>query len=43
MKDVEFVRRAVGHTCIETTLRYIAEDDSARDDAVSIIEKILGY
>lgn len=41
-RDVEFVRRAVGHTCIETTLRYIADDDSAREEAAAIMEKIFG-
>ena len=41
-KDVEFVRRAVGHTCIETTLRYIADDDSARSEAAERLERIFG-
>lgn len=41
-KDVEFVRRAVGHTCIETTLRYIADDDSARTEAAERLERIFG-
>ena len=41
-KDVEFVRRAVGHTCIETTLRYIADDDSAREEAAERLERIFG-
>lgn len=41
-RDVEFVRRAVGHTCIETTLRYIADDDSAKEEAASIMGKIFG-
>ena len=41
-KDVEFVRRAVGHTCIETTLRYIADDDSAREEAAERLDKIFG-
>ena len=41
-KDVEFVRRAVGHTCIETTLRYIADDDSARQEAADRLERIFG-
>ena len=41
-KDVEFVRRAVGHTCIETTLRYIADDDSAKQEAADRLERIFG-
>lgn len=41
-KDVEFVRRAVGHTCIETTLRYIVDDDSARSEAAERLERIFG-
>ena len=41
-RDVEFVRRAVGHTCIETTLRYIADDDSAREEAAERLERIFG-
>lgn len=41
-RDVEFVRRAVGHTCIETTLRYIADDDSARQEAADRLERIFG-
>lgn len=41
-KDVEFVRRAVGHTCIETTLRYIVDDDTAREEAANHMENIFG-
>ena len=41
-KDVEFVRRAVGHTCIETTLRYISDDDSAKEEAAERLERIFG-
>ena len=40
--DIEFVRRAVGHSCIETTQRYIVDDDTARDEAASIMGKIFG-
>lgn len=40
--DIEFVRRAVGHSCIETTQRYIVDDDSAKDEAASIMNKIFG-
>ena len=40
--DIEFVRRAVGHSCIETTQRYIVDDDSAKDEAASIMGKIFG-
>lgn len=41
-KDVEFVRRAVGHTSIETTLRYVVDDDTAREEAADHMEKIFG-
>ena len=41
-KDPEFVRRAVGHTCIETTLRYIVDDDTAKEEAADHMEKIFG-
>ena len=41
-RDVEFVRRAVGHSSIETTLRYIADDDSAREEAAERLERIFG-
>lgn len=41
-KDVEFVRRAVGHNCIETTLRYIVDDDTAREEAAEHMERIFG-
>lgn len=40
--DIEFVRRAVGHSCIETTQRYITDDDTAKDEAASIMGKIFG-
>ena len=40
--DIEFVRRAVGHNCIETTQRYIVDDDSAKDEAASIMSTIFG-
>jgi site-specific recombinase XerD len=40
--DIEFVRRAVGHSCIETTQRYIVDDDTAKDEAASIMSKIFG-
>lgn len=40
--DIEFVRRAVGHSSIETTQRYIIDDDTARDEAASIMGKIFG-
>lgn len=41
-RDVEFVRRAVGHSSIETTLRYIADDDTAREEAAERLERIFG-
>lgn len=40
--DIEFVRRAVGHSCIETTQRYIVDDDTAKDEAASIMSKVFG-
>ena len=40
--DIEFVRRAVGHSSIETTQRYIVDDDTAKDEAASIMDKIFG-
>ena len=40
--DIEFVRRAVGHSCIETTQRYIVDDDTAKDEAASIMGEIFG-
>ena len=39
-RDIEFVRRAVGHSNIETTQRYIVDDDTARDEAADIMGKI---
>ena len=41
-KDIEFVRRAVGHNNIETTQRYIVDDNRAKDEAAYIMENILG-
>lgn len=40
--DIEFVRRAVGHSCIETTQRYVVDDDTAKDEAVTIMSQIFG-
>ena len=40
--DIEFVRRAVGHSCIETTQRYIVDDDTAKDEAALIMSEIFG-
>ena len=40
--DIEFVRRAVGHSSIETTQRYIVDDDTAKDEAALIMEKMFG-
>lgn len=40
--DIEFVRRAVGHSCIETTKRYIADDNTVKDEAAAIMEEIFG-
>ncbi|MBE7038620.1 MAG: hypothetical protein E7404_06945 [Ruminococcaceae bacterium] len=39
-KDIEFVRRAVGNSFIETTQRYVVDDDNAKDEAAFIMEKI---
>ena len=40
--DIEFVRRAVGHSSIETTQRYVVDDDTAKDEAASIMSQIFG-
>ena len=40
-KDIEFVRRAVGHKSLSTTLRYIAPDTTAREKASSIMDKLI--
>lgn len=40
--DIEFVRRAVGHSYVETTQRYIVDDDSAREETASIMTKLFG-
>lgn len=40
--DIEFVRRAVGHNCIETTQRYVVDDDTAKDEAITIMSQIFG-
>lgn len=39
-KDIEFVRRAVGHNKIETTQRYVVDDNTARETAAEIMGKI---
>ena len=39
--DIEFVRRAVGHSNLLTTLRYIAPDTTAREKASNIMDKLL--
>lgn len=41
-RDIEFVRRAVGHNRVETTQRYILDNDSAKDEAASIMTKVFG-
>ena len=40
--DIEFVRRAVGHSSIETTQRYVVDDDTAKDEAAELMNKIFG-
>lgn len=40
--NIEFVRRAVGHSSIETTQRYIIDDDTAKDEASSIMDRLFG-
>lgn len=39
--DVEFVRRAVGHSNIQTTQRYIKTDDKEKEKAVQIMSGLL--
>lgn len=41
-KDIEKVRRMVGHSDISTTQRYIVTDGSERDEAAQIMTEILG-
>ncbi len=41
-RDIEFVRRAVGHSHVDTTRRYIVDDDSAKDKAAELMKKIYG-
>ena len=38
--DIEFVRRAVGHSDIKTTQRYISVDDTERRKASTIMNNI---
>ena len=40
--DIEFVRRAVGHSRVETTQRYIVDDNTAKEEAAEHMEKIFG-
>lgn len=39
-KDIEFVRRTVGHSKVDTTQRYIASNGKEKDKAASIMEDI---
>lgn len=40
-KDVEFVRRVVGHTNIQTTQRYIKTDGKEKEKAIQIMSDLL--
>ena len=40
--DIEFVRRAVGHSNTETTLRYVVDDGTAKEEAANQMERIFG-
>ncbi len=37
-KDIEFVRRAIGHSNVETTQRYIRTENNEREQAAKILE-----
>ena len=39
--NIEFVRRAVGHSDISTTQRYIVTDQNEREEAANIMEQLL--
>lgn len=40
-KDIEFVRKAVGHKRLDTTMRYIVGDGKEKEEAVEIIRKFV--
>ena len=40
--DIEFVSRAVGHSSVDTTLKYVEIDDTPKVDAAEYMEKIFG-
>ena len=40
--DIEFVRRAVGHSSINTTLKYVVDDDTAKAEVAEYMEKMFG-
>ena len=40
-KDIEFVRRVIGHSKIETTQRYIVTDNTEREKASTIMSHLL--
>ena len=37
-KDIEFVRRAIGHTNVATTQRYIRTENKEREKASKLLE-----
>ena len=39
--DIEFVRRVIGHSQVSTTQRYIVTDNSEREEAANIMNKLL--
>lgn len=41
--DIEFTRRAVGHSNIETTKRYIVTKNNEKEKSVKIIDNLLNY
>lgn len=38
--DIEYVRRAIGHSSVETTQRYIVTNGNERDDAIKMLSDI---
>ena len=40
--DIEFVSCAVGHSSVDTTLKYVENDDTPKEDAAEYMEKIFG-
>lgn len=42
-RDIEFVRRAVGHSNVTTTQRYVVTDKKERERASNIIENLINF